>query len=334
VIVMHGQAPLDPGLEDIGLRITVYNEEDQTTTDLLFNRSPVRIGRNHLNELVLNHSFVSQWHAIIGFAQHSLMVVRVSGTNSVLVNEHKLEPNEEVALSGSEVIRLKPFELHLQMVTLPPNFRQGVEGGPVSHAPTIEIAQGAGSLRALEQAALAEFDSLSRRILGRTVDEPGNLALFAARLEEVVEVFLRCFVALQKGQQQFQEATDIKVLGRRNPIERASNTAELTNALFSLVDLQSSRHLENAFKNIMIHQVALLTGLMAGVRSLLDKLSPEAIAREAAKDHRKVGVRALWQTYERIHADLAEEDAETFETIFGPQFAKAYSALVGEKGKP
>jgi predicted component of type VI protein secretion system len=331
---MHGNAQLDPELEDIGLRITVFNEEDQSTTDLLFNRSPVRIGRNHLNELVLNHSYISQWHAIIGFAKSSLTVVRVSGTNSVLVNEYKLLPNEEVALAGSEVIRLRPFALHLQMVTLPPNFRQAAEA-PVSLAPTLAVAvPDGGPLRTLEQTALAELDSLSRRVLGRTMDEPGNLALFVARLEEVVEVFLRCFVALQKGQQQFQEATDIKVLGRRNPIERASSTAELSSALFSLVDLEAMRHLENAYKNIMIHQVALLTGLMAGVRSLLGKLSPEAVAKEAGKEHRKPGIRALWQTYQRIHADLAEEDAETFETIFGPQFAKAYSALVGEKLKP
>jgi len=332
---MHGPALLGPELEDIGLRITVFNEEDQTTTDLLFNRSPVRIGRNRLNELVLNHNFISQWHAIIGFAQDSLTVVRVSGTNSVLVGDYKLQPSEEVTLDGSEVIRVKPFALHLQMVALPPNFRRASEGVALASTIAAPPAQDSGgSLRGLEQTALAELDSLSRRVLGMTLDEPGNLALFVARLEEVVEVFLRCFVALQKGQQQFQQATDIKVLGRRNPIEQASTTAELISALFSLVDLQATQHLENSFKNIMIHQVALLTGLMAGVRSLLEKLSPEAIAKAASEEHRIVGVRTLWQTYQRIHSDLAEEDAETFETIFGPQFAKAYSALVGEKLKP
>jgi len=47
------------GSENIGLRITVHNEVDGQTVDLLFNQFPIRIGRNKMNDLVLSHQYVS-----------------------------------------------------------------------------------------------------------------------------------------------------------------------------------------------------------------------------------------------------------------------------------
>jgi type VI secretion system protein ImpI len=219
------------------------------------------------------------------------------------------------------------------MVALPPHFREA-QATPLH---PLELPNTHGGIvpaqRVLEQTALKGMDGLSRKFLGHPQGSGEDLAFFTARIEEVLDVFLRCFLALQKGQQQFQRTMDIKVLGAGDDnLGRATTTAELAAALFALADGDATRRLENYFKNIMIHQVALLNGLMAGVRSLLAKLSPKAITKEAGKSHRLSGVRALWETYERIHGDLAEEDDETFETIFGPQFAKAYSDLVGDKG--
>jgi predicted component of type VI protein secretion system len=329
---MKDEAHPEGEVRDVGLRITVFNEVDQTTTDLLFNRFPVRVGRNRLNDLVLNHAYVSQWHAVIGFDTSKLSVAQVGSTNSVLVGDRKLQPNEEVALAGGETISIRPFALHVQAVSLPPSFRQPAQPAAAPSTFPAPPPEGVPPIRALEDTALRELDSLCQRFLGQTLNAPGDVALFVARIEEILDVFLRCFVALQKGQQQFQQAVDIRVLGRHdNPVEQAASSAHLAGALFSLVELDAPRQLENAFKNVMIHQVALLTGLMAGVRSLLEKLSPEAITTIAEEEHRVASVRALWQTYQRVHGDLAEEDAETFETIFGPQFAKAYSALTGEQ---
>ena len=41
--------------------------------------------------------------------------------------------------------------------------------------------------------------------------------------------------------------------------------------------------------------------------------------------------RLLFETYEQMHQDLSEEGNEAFETIFGRQFGKAYTMLVGKK---
>jgi hypothetical protein len=88
----------------------------------------------------------------------------------------------------------------------------------------------------------------------------------------------------------------------------------------------------------MIHQVAMLDGVMRGVKSLLQELSPQQI--ESLAERKKVGggffggknYEALWKVYAERHSDLADEEKEAFGLIFGPQFVTAYTQLSGQGG--
>ncbi len=315
----------------MGLRVTVFNEIDGRTTDLLFNVFPIRVGRNKMNDLVLNHQYVSQWHAIIGLEQRRLTITQVGSSNSLMIGERRLRPNEEIELSGNEKIRITPFGLQIQLVALPGQAKpQSVVRTPSAVSPAIGSP---ATQTSLEQTALQGLDHLSRSFLGRPLQTAEDVTSFTNNLEQTLSVFFRFFVALQMGQDQFKKALDIKALGsgRDNPVERVKDGNELSALLLAKESSASITELEHAFKNIMLHQVALINGLMAGVRTLLAKLSPKSIAKEAATEHRFINPKTLWPTYERIHRDLAEEDNETFETIFGKQFSKAYSDLVGQK---
>jgi predicted component of type VI protein secretion system len=316
---------------NFGLRVIVYNEVDGQTTDLLFNQFPIRVGRNPMNDLVLSHQYVSQWHAVIGLEGQKMTVTQVGSSNSVQVGEQRLRQNEELPLTGQEAIRIVPFLLHVQPVALPSELRK-----PPALEHSVIAQEGIESEQVmLERTALKMLDRLSTRFLGQALQTPKEIASFASRLESALGVFLRFFVALQKGQEQFRQALDIKALGRegRNPIEEVGDANELAALLLSAEGATAITFLEHAFKNIMLHQVALINGLMAGVRSLLARLSPKAILKEASTEHRSPNVKVLWETYEQIHRDLAEEDNETFETIFGQQFGKAYANLVGKKAQ-
>lgn len=333
---MVGQSNLRPksmeqtshsSVHPTGLRVTIYNEVDGTTADLLFQQLPVRVGRNSLNDLVLNHPYVSQWHAVVGLVGDQLSVTQVGSSNSVQLGERKLRPNEEVLLPVGEPIRIVPFLLHIQPIALPSKTSPGS-----AEYPAITATEDGSDLAALERMALKIVDRLAQRFLGHELQTPQQMAAFATRLERTLAVFLRYFVALQKGQEQFRQALEIKIL-RRSVAEEAGDANELAAMLFGEGADEAISGLEQAFKNIMLHQVALINGLMAGVRSLLGRLSPKVVAEEAAAEHRSPSVKALWGTYERIHRDLAEEDTETFETIFGRQFGRAYSNLVGKKVK-
>jgi type VI secretion system protein ImpI len=229
-------------------------------------------------------------------------------------------------------VRITPFRLHLQLVALPRELQhQAAARGTYDSA----ISPAVGTVQPqsiLEQTALKCLDRLSQRFLGQPLQDPKEVAAFTSRLEETLAVFFRFFVALQQGQEQFRKALDIKALGAggRNPVEEAKDAAHLATLLLS-AERTTISSLEHAFKNIMLHQVALLNGLMAGVRTLLSRLSPKTVAKEAAAEARSTNPKVLWSIYERIHRDLAEEDNETFETIFGSQFAKSYSNLLGQK---
>jgi predicted component of type VI protein secretion system len=313
----------DPG--NIGVRITVHNEVDGSTTDLLFKQFPVRIGRNKLNDLVLGHQYVSNWHAIIGFVRSQLTLVQVGSSNSVVVGDRRLVPNEDVPLGDGESIRIVPFTLYVKLMPMPGRHVQ-------PQNPMMESASAAGSTPSeVERIAFQALDQLSRRFAGKRLETAKQTAEFAVNVEQVLDIFLRCFVALQKGQEQFRAALDIKALGHAESVlDSAQDSLGLAALLFSSHNPHALRALEHAFKNIMIHQIALLNGLMAGIRTLLAKLSPERVMKQTKKS--RPSWRQLWEAYVEMHADLAEEDNEAFETIFGKQFSKAYATLVGGRG--
>lgn|GEM_PF-5543391 len=309
-----------------GLRITVHDEIDGKTTDLLFNEFPIRVGRSKMNDLVLSHQYVSQWHAVVGFEAGKLSITQVGRSNSVRVGDRKLQPSEELALEGGEEIRLIPFTLHFQIVALPPHLRS-------KQPPKMTIAPVAGmDAKAFDQTASRVVDQLSMRFMGRKAATPEEIAAFGSRLEQAMDVFTSSFVALQKGQHQFRQSLDIKALDQSdNPVKRAQDGGQLAALLLASGEEDASGRLEQAFKDIMIHQVALLNGLMAGVENLVGKLSPKTVAAVAAKQHRSPSWRHLWQTFEKIHKDLSEEETATFDTVFGRRFGEAYSTMADKK---
>ncbi|MCA9671334.1 MAG: FHA domain-containing protein [Myxococcales bacterium] len=331
----HPDSRYDESPAHVGLRITVYSEVDGTTTDLLFQQFPIRIGRNPLNELVLAHQYISQWHAVIGFSGGALSIIQVGSSNSVMVNDYRMQASEEIGLAGNEVVRLVPFSLHLQVLELPGAYsaRQGSWRNESFGTRDASVSMSVPQQESAEQVALRVIDRLSQRLVGQPMQDPRQIAVFGRQLERVLEVFLRCFVALQKGQEQFKAALDLPALGDEQVglIDQARDGVELGALLLSGQAPNAANALEQAFKDIMVHQVALLNGLMAGVRTLLARISPQAVHKEASKERRSPNWRLLFETYEQMHQDLSEEGNEAFETIFGRQFGKAYTMLVGKK---
>ena len=105
------------------------------------------------------------------------------------------------------------------------------------------------------------------------------------------------------------------------------------------VDAQGRvQELASAYADIMIHQVALLNGMVEGVRSLLFQIGPAAIAYELANTPGPKFLRsiwpfrsgALWKRYAQRHAELTEEDRQMTKALFGHKFLEAYGGVVGK----
>ncbi|MEM6292921.1 MAG: FHA domain-containing protein, partial [Myxococcota bacterium] len=76
--------------------IRVFDSEAGTTTDYAYATSPVRIGRNPLNDLSLPFPFVSGWHAVVRFDDQGAKFFDLGSTNGTLFNGRRVQAGEAV----------------------------------------------------------------------------------------------------------------------------------------------------------------------------------------------------------------------------------------------
>jgi type VI secretion system protein ImpI len=167
-----------------------------------------------------------------------------------------------------------------------------------------------------------------------------EIVKFLTRLRETLDVFFKAFVPLRDGHRQFR--TDLGIpaqpQGRADVVERAATPQELSAAL---LDSRNSSdglgYVESTFADMMIHHVAMLNGVMTGVKGLLAELSPDSVKEAAVKSGGREyfglagpGPKHYWQEYEKRYGDVAEEEKRLFKLLFGRQFSVAYSQAASE----
>lgn len=83
---------------------------------LRFSQSPVRIGRNQLNDISLQDPFVSEWHGIIRFDPNSIAYFDLGSTNGTVLEGKRLTKNVAVELSDTSRLQLGLLELMVSRV--------------------------------------------------------------------------------------------------------------------------------------------------------------------------------------------------------------------------
>lgn len=129
------------------------------------------------------------------------------------------------------------------------------------------------------------------------------------------------------------------------PIERTMISAAGNNPLkFSVSEEQAIRAValekdkgyidgesaaEEALRDIRAHEIGMVTGMQAALRSVLDKLDPAILEERLSKDRGLAGIiqgrkARYWEAYKAKYDELKEQAEEDFETFFGREFARAY----------
>ncbi len=407
----------------IALTTQVHDSQTNQTWEETFDRFPVRIGRNQLNDLHVERPYISQFHAAIELNGKQIWLKDLGSTNGTVYRGTKLQRDQHIDITAHPEFQIGPIVVRIRLVeaekvdsvasrsasvldigteagvavmeqrrrAVPPGqedpfirqlvpyieaYRQAwancyrlvyehltrlqpdirtayirrllVEYPPVAQetdfqkvaqyygVPTHEY----GELTAPE-AALAAIVELSKELAPETPtpDDPNKVLAFSRKLRDAMDVFLKCFVSLRDGYQEFET----EVLRRErfeqqgNMVGTARDHHDLGRVIFAH-DSDSEvtcRQLHEVFVEVMTHQVALLNGVMEGVKQLLEKLSPEAIEKAYESKGKKGGLfsnkyEGLWEAYQTVHGDYRGEDKETFLIIFGPQFSRAYAATTGE----
>lgn len=195
---------------------------------------------------------------------------------------------------------------------------------------------------ALEGVRELAFDFCPQAGALESVDD---LVRFVERVQVVLDVFLQSFISLREGQRQFESEFALRrVSGAPQiPVELAQTHQALSQALLNWHDsgTEGIAYVKSTLGDLMIHQMAMLSGVMSGVRTLVEKFSPAEIEKRAGDSQfNSEGVgfgpfryKSLWKTLEKIHADFSGEDKQVYSVLFGRQFAQAYEKAFGSGGR-
>jgi len=160
---------------------------------------------------------------------------------------------------------------------------------------------------------------------------PEEASRFLQCVEDVMRASAKAFVELQKGQEQFGNEMGVRTIKEFTPLH-AAGTAE--NVLKYLLDWQAggphrTQELVGVYADLMIHQVALINGVMEGARGLLARLDPDGLERSVSAAW-PTRAAALWKHFTQRYRQLVQDDRHLTEAIFGPEFSRAYAEVGGE----
>ncbi|MFW5740252.1 MAG: type VI secretion system-associated FHA domain protein [Myxococcota bacterium] len=220
------------------------------------------------------------------------------------------------------------------------------------HGVVLDDKDTSAQSRRLEYVALQAVRELASLYNARSapIGNEQELVQFLTRVRDTLDMFFRTFIPLRDGYRQFKTDMDIRdktpyydsPAGRAmGAVRRAKTPIALAELLLGTGDEQLAAHkaVEGTFADLMIHQIALLSGVMRGVHGLMQELAPTSI--EGAVEHRRTKgetgwmfgpyrFRELWRTYVARHGDLTESEKQLYSHVFGHDFARAYAQLSGE----
>jgi len=99
----------------MALLVRVHDGSQGSDETRLFPTTPVRIGRNPLNDLALDYGFVSQWHGVIKFDRSEIIYVDLGSTNGTLLDGLKVQERTPVRLIDANAkLSIGPLEITLR----------------------------------------------------------------------------------------------------------------------------------------------------------------------------------------------------------------------------
>ena len=90
--------------------------------------------------------------------------------------------------------------------------------------------------------------------------------------------------------------------------------------------LEAEKAATEAVNDIKAHEVAMMTGMQAAIKQLLERFDPAVLSAkiEAKKGFFGGGKGKRWDMFEKMYGEIASEAEDDFQALFGAAFAKAY----------
>jgi predicted component of type VI protein secretion system len=339
------------------IQVLFRDPRTASETKYEFDQSPVRIGRNQLNNIVLEGNFVSGWHGIIRFDNTGTYFFDLGSTNGTNLDGNRVPKNTPIPITQTTRFTIWVFELIVTPAELEP-------AQIVAHAEVIEAGAGASSGRSpasgrsTKMMHAAEGPSTSSRAPGVSTNKTGSrpagsgqgpppptnaksklpsrtgagdqTADRLVRCLRIIGAFTDAFVGLKKGYEQFGSEVGVRPLSGTTPMHRARTSQEIIQHLLDPANDPDgcARDLNAVFADMGIHDVALMEGISQSVRGLLEKLDPNALDIKAGAGlWSGAKAKARWSSYVEMFNTLLGEDSALHAEIFGEEFARAYASV-------
>lgn len=130
----------------VALVARVFDTQANQSFEATFDRFPVRIGRNQLNDLSIDRPYVSQFHAAIEVrADSQLFVKDLGSTNGTLFKGQRLVRDQPVEITATPEITIGPVLIRLGVVAS----QQRPTEEPNKDTGILDFGQGPETVRAL-----------------------------------------------------------------------------------------------------------------------------------------------------------------------------------------
>jgi type VI secretion system protein ImpI len=355
------------------LEVQIKQPAGGSTKTLRFAKSPVRIGRNQLNDISLEDPFTSEWHGIIRFDDQSIAYFDLGSTNGSLLDGKRVTKNAAATLSEASKLQVGMLEIRVvrhpdePKAAEPPPKRE--DSGPLKTLGWGQMTPAVGTPRPPDVFSGARVEADARRAPAAAPGAPqpaptppppgllppdpslppaarpappsqqpvaGVAAELVARQAKLIEAFSEAFVGLRKGYEQFGAEVGIRTVSGSTPLHRARTSRELLDHLLhpQVDPAVATRDLIAIFADLGIHHIALMEGITEGVRAVLQSMDPRANDLEAGSGL-FTGSKAKnqWKRYLERFDQLVTDDEELHAVIFGDAFARAYAMVTLGDGR-
>ncbi len=151
-------------------------------------------------------------------------------------------------------------------------------------------------------------------------------------VRETMEGMMQVLSFRKKIKEEFRiNVTTIQPV-ENNPLKFSANIDDAMENMFIKENNAYKEPIEavrEGFQGISEHQIAVLAGMQAAFRGMLERLDPEMLEKRFEK-YKKSSViqfgqrRKHWESYKEYHAELSDNLDNSFQHLFGYDFVQAY----------
>ena len=260
-----------------------------------------------------------------------------TSTDAPETRQEALRKTLEAAIAG-----LPPDAARTVLSQTQARFRPGESASPAAERGTIVRRRDAEIQKREEmyQAGQRALADLSQKLIGdERFESAEQMERFAKLIHQTLELMLDWVTKSLKGRKEFENqfSADLTmVFGKQaNPLKTTNDASDMAKFL---LDWRSGRSpqqaraaLDEAFKDLTMHQIGLLAGVQESLSAVLRRLDPKTLEAEV----KGAGLfssmaKKAWDRYAEIYTEIFAENSRLFNEMIYPNVRKGYLATHSE----